>query len=557
MITWPGARQDVYGRPPTRMSTPPAAHIRPAVRAGRQVDGEVRAASPGTCCNRSRPLSTQLPGPASAVWTACPNARDVLVAARLDSHPVAAQLTRRDPAPARCGRRSRNCRCRPSAPARARRTGAAGRARRNAQRRGGRGRRPPTPAAIGPATHRRRRSRDHLGGQADRCGLPVPSATTATAAPTASTTATSSTRQVRNVGGGRAGLQHPAQPARSAARRPPSVSASSADHRAGHQPGHLQLRHVADAVQHQQPAVRDDPGGLRRDPHIDQAVLPAPHHQRRRADRRGEPPQRARPRQVRPQEAGDQPAERPDVRGGVVLRLVAHPDLLQRLRPALVADPAQVGHARLHHLLGHHLGGELGQAPGGQPLTPRNGQHRQHPTLQRTPEVQERQGRRDQGEGTDQVRPEPGHLDRDRTAQRVAEQVHRPPAGVLDPADDPVGEGRDRVTPARLAAAEPGQVDRLTVEPVGEQPGQVGPVLRRAAQPVHVQRRLGAAAGGRGVPDVGDRAVEADLPAGPRRRDMVPGSRWSGQRAARFMSPVFPPRPRPTMLRPAAPPAGG
>src|SRR5213075_3602924 len=86
---------------------------------------------------------------------------------------------------------------------------------------------------------------------------------------------------------------------------------------------------------------------------------------------------------------------------------------------------------------------------------------------------------------------------RDGAAQRVTEQVHRPPVGVLDPADHPTGDGRDRVAPGRVTATEPRKVDGLTGKPVRQQPGEVGPVGRGATETVDVQGGLGVR-GGRG-----------------------------------------------------------
>jgi hypothetical protein len=62
------------------------------------------------------------------------------------------------------------------------------------------------------------------------------------------------------------------------------------NHRPRHHSWRLDLGQVADPVEHQQPAVRDEPGGTRRHPHVDHPVLPAADHQRGSRHRPGEPP---------------------------------------------------------------------------------------------------------------------------------------------------------------------------------------------------------------------------------------------------------------------------
>ena len=133
-----------------------------------------------------------------------------------------------------------------------------------------------------------------------------------------------------------------------------------------------------------------------------------------------------------------------------------------------------------------------GQPAGGQPLGPGHQQQRQQPRLQRPARIHERHRRRDQRQRAHQVGPGAGHPYRDGAAQRVAEQVHRAAAGVLDPADHPVGHGRrSRSCGPGRCSPNPGRSIASPSSRSAQQVGQVGPVQRRAAEAVHVQGRLG------------------------------------------------------------------
>ena len=137
--------------------------------------------------------------------------------------------------------------------------------------------------------------------------------------------------------------------------------------------------------------------------------------------------------------------------------------------------------------------------------------------------IDERHRRRDQGQRADQVRAgSPATRDRDRAAQRVAEQVHRSRATDSSIQRMTRRRGRDvhSCAPGSLKP-KPGRSIASPVEPVGEQVRQVGPVQRRPAQAVHVQRRLGGGA------VAGVRRTKWPMPSsvdrlpGPCRNDLV------------------------------------
>ena len=121
---------------------------------------------------------------------------------------------------------------------------------------------------------------------------------------------------------------------------------------------------------------------------------------------------------------------------------------------------------------------------------------------------------RDERERTHQLRAPGRHHDRDRAAERVAQQVHRAAAPGQEaqqrvgvPGRGVVGRG------GRAGEPEARQVDGEARRPRREQRGEVGPVGARAGEPVHVDG-LGVRRAGR-LAHVQRDPARRDLPAGP------------------------------------------